>query len=363
MSDSKGSKNSHAVMHSSLAKALIEAGVKHYDLGGDIGNAWNNITGSLAGNSKYEASMPDIYTQTPGLQGDIAAGEGQQQSTFQAQLNLAQALQQQTMGQGPAQTLLGQQVGQNVANQGALAASVRGANVNPALIARQAAMAGAGAQQQGLNASALTQLQSQQNLANLQSQMAQEGLQQQSVAQGALAAQNNAVNTATLGTEGINAGTANSNAANSGALTRGIVSGGAQAGAAAAGKKAHGGTIKKMSEGGLEPLPGIEGYSTQNVITPNMADGGMPPVPFSMALLQGGRVPGQAQVAGDSEKNDTEPTMLSPGEAVIPRSIMQSPNMEKKALEFLKHLKAKKKGGYESVVNSKKMAKGGKVGC
>lgn len=86
-------------------------------------------------------------------------------------------------------------------------------------------------------------------------------------------------------------------------------------------------------------------------------------VPFSTALLRGGTVPGKAKVSGDSIKNDTEPTLLSPGEVVLPRSVTQSPNAAEKAAEFIKHLQSKKKG-YGSVIesrNTKKLACGGKV--
>jgi hypothetical protein len=76
-------------------------------------------------------------------------------------------------------------------------------------------------------------------------------------------------------------------------------------------------------------------------------------IPFNQ-MLAGGRVGGKAKVAGDSEENDTEPTLLSPGEAVIPRSIMQSPNAAKKAAEFIAHLKAKKSGGYNKVAEARK---------
>ena len=50
---------------------------------------------------------------------------------------------------------------------------------------------------------------------------------------------------------------------------------------------------------------------------------------------QGGHVPGQAKVKGDSPKNDTVPAMLSPGEIVIPRSIVQSQKPEEKAADFV----------------------------
>lgn len=64
-------------------------------------------------------------------------------------------------------------------------------------------------------------------------------------------------------------------------------------------------------------------------------------------MASGGNVPGKAQVSGDSLKNDTVPTLLSPGEAVIPRSVMQAkhPGDAAKAfIEQLKNTKTRKKG-------------------
>ncbi len=73
-----------------------------------------------------------------------------------------------------------------------------------------------------------------------------------------------------------------------------------------------------------------------------LASGGNVPK-FSRGLLGGGGVPGKAKVKGDSQTNDTEPTLLSPGEIVLPRSVTQAPDMERKAIEFLRHLKKKGK--------------------
>lgn len=50
---------------------------------------------------------------------------------------------------------------------------------------------------------------------------------------------------------------------------------------------------------------------------------------------KGGKIKGKAKVKGDSEKNDTVPAKLSPGEIVIPRSHVNDP---KKIAEFLNHL-------------------------
>lgn len=56
---------------------------------------------------------------------------------------------------------------------------------------------------------------------------------------------------------------------------------------------------------------------------------------LAMAAEHGALVPGEAEVDGDSSKNDTIPAMLSPGEAVIPRSIMQSDDPVAGAAKFV----------------------------
>jgi hypothetical protein len=54
--------------------------------------------------------------------------------------------------------------------------------------------------------------------------------------------------------------------------------------------------------------------------TVKMADGGSVTVKPGKDLRGGGQVPGQANVSGDSPKNDTVPALLSPGEVVLPRT-------------------------------------------
>lgn len=63
----------------------------------------------------------------------------------------------------------------------------------------------------------------------------------------------------------------------------------------------------------------------------------------SKPMKEGGGVPGQAKVNGDSLKNDTVPAMLSPGEVVIPRHVMQSKDPPKAAAEFVRQVMARKK--------------------
>lgn len=63
---------------------------------------------------------------------------------------------------------------------------------------------------------------------------------------------------------------------------------------------------------------------------PRMTGPGAPMLPSSMlpisrvpAYAHGGNVPGNAQQAGDSFANDKVPALLSPGEIVVPRSVVQ----------------------------------------
>lgn len=62
-------------------------------------------------------------------------------------------------------------------------------------------------------------------------------------------------------------------------------------------------------------------------------------VPDWMKLSQGGIIGGSALVAGDSIKNDIIPALLSPGEAVIPRSLMADPTVNTMIRELLRNKK------------------------
>lgn len=77
----------------------------------------------------------------------------------------------------------------------------------------------------------------------------------------------------------------------------------------------------------------------------------------------GGPVPGKAKVTGDSPKNDTVKTMLSPGEVVIPRSIMNSADPVKGAANFVaeqlrKHGHGSEEGTHEEFKSALKKAIG-----
>ena len=73
----------------------------------------------------------------------------------------------------------------------------------------------------------------------------------------------------------------------------------------------------------------------------------MAQAPMSGAAMSHGgampwTVPGFA-TGGDSAKNDTVPAMLSPGEGVLPRSVMLAPDAPEKAKAFVAAIRAKKR--------------------
>ena len=80
---------------------------------------------------------------------------------------------------------------------------------------------------------------------------------------------------------------------------------------------------------GATPLP----QQAEGGVVECYAEGGAPHNHY-LCMLMGGKVPGEAKVAGNSKENDTQPAMLSPGELVIPREVPKNgPAME----NFAKH--------------------------
>lgn len=61
-----------------------------------------------------------------------------------------------------------------------------------------------------------------------------------------------------------------------------------------------------------------------------------------ITMKGGGFVPGQAKVAGDSPKNDVVNAKLSPGEIVLPRTVVNSKNPSEAAARFVAAVLAKK---------------------
>ena len=59
----------------------------------------------------------------------------------------------------------------------------------------------------------------------------------------------------------------------------------------------------------------------------------------------GGKVPGKAPVFGDDERNDVVPAMLSPGEIVLPRSVLSGPDAPARAADFVRAVQSRKGRG------------------
>lgn len=79
--------------------------------------------------------------------------------------------------------------------------------------------------------------------------------------------------------------------------------------------------------------------SIPGVRSAEFAQGG--PIVGEMLASQGKMVPGKAKASGDNLKNDVVPAMLSPGEVVIPRSVMQSEDPIGNSAKFVQAVLAK----------------------
>lgn len=323
---------------------------------------------------------------------EIAAQGGfqKQGDVYAQQQQLAQMLQQQAMGQGPnpVQAQLAEATRANTANQAALMAGQRGSAQNAGLIARQAAMQG-GANQQAMVGQAATlgaqqQLAAQNALAQQQQAMASNaanlGAQQAAAvnarSQGELQLQQNLLNAMAAQNQAAVGNTASQNQANA-SLQGGLL--GAQAGLLGGiGGAAMG---MPMANGGMVPSNGpkssiglfMQGFKQAQaaasgqdnmgaIMNPmmaamqqrqqpskpqgmTMAGGPMDnigmPMPNELTAASGALVPGKAPKKGDSPANDVVPAMLSPGEVVIPRSVINSKNAPEMAKKFVEAVLAK----------------------
>jgi hypothetical protein len=68
-----------------------------------------------------------------------------------------------------------------------------------------------------------------------------------------------------------------------------------------------------------------------------------------ICMKMGGKVPGKANVPGDSTKNDTIPARLSPHEIVLPRSVSQAPNAPQQAAKFVGAIKGQSPQGSQMI--------------
>lgn len=291
-------------------------------------------------------------------------GIGNQANVFGQEQALANQYGQIAQGQGPnpAQAALNQATGQNVANQAALMAGQRGAGANAGLIARQAAMQGGNLQQQAIGQNAT--LQAQQQLNALAAQQAQQNqmanLASTQVGQtqagynalGQLANQNQAnVYGLQQSTNAANASLQAGQMGMQGQMFGGIAQG---VGKGLASMNAEGGEITKADN----PHSFL---NTLNSMKTKMANGGKVPAlvsPGEVYLkpkdvkevakgskkpMDGEKIPGKPKVGGakNDYANDTVHKNLDEGGIVIPRSVTQSPDSDRKAIEFVQAILSK----------------------
>lgn len=336
-------------------------------------------------NTSYDQTQQAIQQQNAFLAALQAQnGIGNQSAVFNQLQGVANGT-----GANPALAQLNQQTGQNVAQQAALMASARGAQANPGLIARQAALQGGNLQQQAVGQGASLMASQQLNALNQLGGVANQQVAQQQNAltgvnqftQGQQANLFGATNAANNANANINA----SNAASKNKMTGGLLNGLGSA----AGMLAHGGEVtRKLAFGGL----GAEGMPVQTAVPQvqpslgldisvgsaqdpvaafmsgqpyvDQARNGAAPAASPQAskqpfhafesfdgpgkgmFAQGGQaaiVPGKVKGNKDSLKNDKVPALLTPEEIVLPISVTKHEDAPERAKAFVAAIMAKKR--------------------
>lgn len=289
-------------------------------------------------------------------------------------------------GPNPAQAMLANSTGQNIAAQSALMAGQRGSSANAGLISRQAAMQGGNLQQQAVGQGAA--LQAQQSLGALGAmgniagqQVAQQQGAQSALMQGQLNEQqlrSNALGAANGQNQAAQAQIAKGQIDAAGGLAQGVGTLGTALGGQldkaltptstsnadkwhswATSKEAHGGMIGYAEGGEVAGPRSRVGRHLKGL--PMLAHDGKVPALVSPGevylnprevkhvakdhknpIKAGQKIPGKAQVRGDSEKNDTVKRSLDKGGIVIPRSIvMDKEDPAGKAAKFVEAIFAK----------------------
>lgn len=341
-------------------------------------------TTSKQAQDAYNQAQNNIAQQ----QSFVNALQGQQGIQNQSQVynmlnNIAQG-----KGPNPAQAMLNQATGQNIASQAALMAGQRGSQANPGMMARLAAMQGANTQQQAVGQGATLQAQQALNAITGMGGIAgqQVGQQQQALSGLNQFGQNeqqqllNSIGQQNSTQAGLQSNINNANASLAGGILGGqqaLIGGGLNALGAVMGL-AEGGSVDvspDMSEnvttktssslmGNSAPKSSVGQLLSQlNSQTPQMAKGGKVPALVSPGekylspdkvekvaktginpMSIGETIPGKAKVAGakDSYKNDIVSKTLEEGGIVLPRSVTQSKNPGHEAKKFVDAILARK---------------------
>lgn len=380
-----------------------------------VGGFVKGLANSFTNQNQYQAQLaPQMQSDYGGVMGaganNALAGYGNFGVNQAQQSQLNQALQGVANGTGPnpAQAMLNNQTGANVAHQAALMAGQRGAGANAGMIARQAAMAGSGIQQQAAGQGAALQAQQSLNALNSQGQilnnMGNQNISEQGVNAGLFTNAGNLQNAQNANmiqnygmAQGLNQKTSQANTDASNKSLGGLMNMGMSALAMFAAKGGMVGNGEMISapshyqdhlkhmhsiyhaDGGeignamplAENFKGVQGkiadwafdgMSHNQIEAQRMAedprygrpemelpsDVKKPPDMAGRDFRTGGEVPGQALVAGDSFKNDIQPAMLSPKEIVLPRHITMAPDAPEKAKQFVAALLKKQGHGNSS---------------
>lgn len=389
-------------------------------IGGMLG-----LSGGVNGSGVQGPQRANIVNPVTGEQ--LATANTGVQNSLQSQQQLMQALQGQNgignqsqvynqlqgvangTGPNPAQAMLANATGANVANQAALMAGQRGAGANVGLMARQAGQQGANIQQQAAGQGAALQANQSLNALGAAGNMAGQQVQNQMGA----TAQNNAANQAyqqgLLNAQGqynaSEAGVQSSiNSANAGMASTAMkgqqdMIGGLLGGAGSAMGMAEGGEVSQGGPqstfgkflAGMEPMGNVAqlsqgandfgsgigaalgrsfapsvpmqaGYKMGNQIA--MKDGGkvpamvspgegwLPPEKAKEVVKDGKnplsiaeKIPGKPKYPGNDYRNDVVPKNLKEGGVVIPNSVMQSSDPAGNAAKFVAATLAKSKHG------------------
>lgn len=275
-------------------------------------------------NNSYDQNQQALQQQQSLLAALQGAGGIQNQSNVYNQL---QGVANGT-GPNPAQAMLAQATGANVANQASLMAGQRGANANTGLIARQAALQGAGTQQQGVGQAATMQANQSLNalnqmggIANTQAANqvgatnAYTGAQQANYGNlsNAMAAQNQARVASQSSVNAANAGMANTQLQGQQGLIGGLMNalGAGAKSAGGAGGAAHGGQI--MADGGVAGPQSSFGQFLTSVQAPVAA-------PIAMPSFSGENLGAQRLQAGLSSLGSSSGKPSGPGAGGTPTS-------------------------------------------
>lgn len=320
-----------------------------------------NLSRAMGTQNNYQTALDP--GQQVALANSIVGSQGNLGQIYGQQNQLAGMLSGVANGTGPnpGQIMLNQATNQNAQNAAGAIASTKG--INPALAARLINQNATNTNQVAAGQGALMQanqsLGAMGHLGNLYGQMGNQQIGNIQAAGGVLNQ-----------TQAINSDVAKNNAAANANMYGGLMSG---AGTAAAAFLAKGGMVENvgkeqyshaipmkktgpssfacryMAEGGaVEPESdddsedSSEGKKSGKSIADNHQSFIPTPTP-GLPMSRGGQVPGHAPVPGNSYANDQVPTMLSPEEIVIPRSITMGPDAPRRAALFVAQELAKKK--------------------